>query len=416
MAGLGSFLRRRLSRITTTGKYVPEIDGLRFVAILWVVLLHIYAYTATTSMARGTVYADPPPTNLSNTPSDPMLALVFAGHWAVQLFFVISGYILGLPFVEKGLDGGKVSLGSYFVRRLTRLEPPYIVAMVGLFVAARFLQGPATGGVTWKNLVASCFYLHALIYHQNAKFNFAAWSLEVEVQFYALLPLLGALFVPGRTIIRRAVLVAGIILPTAILHSLGIAYEWYARLTILGHVSFFLTGVLLADLAATSWRGLPRSGWWDFFLIVTCAGAVATHRWLPGPGTAMSYAMLGLCGVAVAAALRGVYWRRFLSAAPVAIIGGMCYSIYLTHLAVISMAGRATIRLARSGSFRLDFLIQGALLLGPVLFVGAIFFVLLERPCMKRDWPSSLMRRLRTILRGPGFETTTTPSPGSPSR
>ena len=48
----------------------------------------------------------------------------------VELFFIISGFILGLPFAKQYLAGGKqVRLGAYFLRRLTRLEPPYILIL-----------------------------------------------------------------------------------------------------------------------------------------------------------------------------------------------------------------------------------------------------------------------------------------------
>src|SRR5690349_19587132 len=57
------------------------------------------------------------------------------GHLGVQLFFAISGFILSLPFARCWLGGEKaVSLGGYYLRRVTRIEPPYIIHLAFLFV------------------------------------------------------------------------------------------------------------------------------------------------------------------------------------------------------------------------------------------------------------------------------------------
>ena len=69
------------------------------------------------------------------------------GFRGVELFFVISGFILGLPFAAHYLKGAApVSLRKYYLRRLTRLEPPYIVALLVLFILAAGIEGapPAT--------------------------------------------------------------------------------------------------------------------------------------------------------------------------------------------------------------------------------------------------------------------------------
>src|ERR1051326_6201338 len=96
-------------RITTQNRFIAQIDGLRFVAIASVVLFHIYAALETGS-------AIPPPwhenANLAKR--------------GVELFFAISGFILGLPFASaRLLEESRVNLKQYFLRRLTRLEPPY---------------------------------------------------------------------------------------------------------------------------------------------------------------------------------------------------------------------------------------------------------------------------------------------------
>jgi peptidoglycan/LPS O-acetylase OafA/YrhL len=100
-------------RITTQKRFIPQIDGLRFVAIASVVFFHIYA-----ALENGAV---PPPIPLD----------IDMPKHGVELFFAISGFILGVPFASRYLlQAPKVNLKSYFLRRLTRLEPPYFLALL----------------------------------------------------------------------------------------------------------------------------------------------------------------------------------------------------------------------------------------------------------------------------------------------
>src|SRR5437667_40038 len=115
-----SFSRRllvRLSRETSSGRFIPEMDGLRFVAIAMVVLFHLNGYL--TAKAVSPQYA-------FTARSDWITQVALVGFRGVELFFVISGFILGLPFAAHHIAGApRVSLSKYYLRRLTRLEPPY---------------------------------------------------------------------------------------------------------------------------------------------------------------------------------------------------------------------------------------------------------------------------------------------------
>src|ERR1700679_2638582 len=118
----------RLRRRTTSGEWLPEIDGLRFVAIASVLLFlmqgqleHHYALAI-----------HPPFTGFARA--------VDFGNRGVPLFFVISGFILALPFARHHpLAAPAPSLRKYFLRRLTRLEPPYLLNLalvaVGITIA-----------------------------------------------------------------------------------------------------------------------------------------------------------------------------------------------------------------------------------------------------------------------------------------
>jgi peptidoglycan/LPS O-acetylase OafA/YrhL len=119
-------------RITSNGTYIPEIDGLRFIAILAVVFLHCYGELLD-RMGIGVKAMNDQPG---------LLRLLGHGGYGVEIFFAISGFILALPFARQYLqDGRKVRLPAYFLRRVTRLEPPYIL---WLLIRAILLLAAAT--------------------------------------------------------------------------------------------------------------------------------------------------------------------------------------------------------------------------------------------------------------------------------
>ena len=84
-------------------------------------------------MVKGVPYAE--------DPSHSVIARVLEhGNYGVQLFFVISGFVLALPFASHYLCQTRaVSLRAYFLRRLTRLEPPYVLSML-LFLDSRWIE------------------------------------------------------------------------------------------------------------------------------------------------------------------------------------------------------------------------------------------------------------------------------------
>lgn len=73
---------------------------------------------------------------------------------------------------------------EFYLRRLTRLEPPYVLAIVAVF----FGLAAFSTNHGFPHLFASLLYSHNLIYGQPNPFFGLAWSLEIEIQFYCLIP------------------------------------------------------------------------------------------------------------------------------------------------------------------------------------------------------------------------------------
>jgi peptidoglycan/LPS O-acetylase OafA/YrhL len=371
----------RLRRVTSSGRFIPEIDGLRFVAIMTVVVYHLLGYL----LERGQRFD-----------GDPTRSWAFRifehGNSGVQLFFVISGFILALPFASHHLAGAKpVSLRKYFLRRLTRLEPPYVMSML-LFFALLVVYVRQSAVALLPHLAASLLYLHNIIYGKGSALNAVAWSLEVEIQFYVLVPLLAQLFTI-RSVARRRGTVLGLIVAALAFQAAFISPAVF-RLdrSVLNYLQFFLFGFLLADVYLVAWRSAPNASHaWD---VVTLLGWPAlpvlwTHpevsRWLFPPLVFLLYC----------AAFRGTWSRRLFANPWITTVGGMCYTIYLLHYQIISFVGRHSVGLRFGSSFDAELLWQGALIVPVILGVSAVYYALIERPCMRPDWPQRLLARVR---------------------
>lgn len=372
----------RLSRRTTSGQFIPEIDGLRFVSIAAVMLFHLCGYTVVKSKA---VHFDSAAANF-------VALLGSTGHYGVQLFFIISGFVLALPFARYRLLGGpRPRLGAYYLRRLTRLEPPYIIAMAGVFAIGTLYYGVSARALA-PHLVASLAYIHNLVYGVGSTMNIVAWSLEVEVQFYLLAPLLAMLFViPGR-IARRLAIVASIA-AIVVIQLLWPTDSGRLALSLPHYLQFFLLGFLIADLYLVSWRTPSQHArLWDLIGIMAWVALIALWMLVARPNAMfLALAFLIFCATFRGRVIRTVFCNVWITT-----IGGMCYSIYLLHYPLISSVGRHTAPIAGHHGFILHLLVQVVLMVPVVLIASTIFFVLIERPCMRKDWPQRLVAWFRT--------------------
>jgi peptidoglycan/LPS O-acetylase OafA/YrhL len=356
----------KLRRITTHGNWIPEIDSLRFVAIATTLLTHIL----------GKVYLESGKTfALSKYDFD---AVMYRGGRGVPLFFAISGFILAQPFLRQRLLHGKaVSVKAFFLRRLTRLEPPYILSLL-IYTAVLAIHHHHS--LAWP-LLAHIFYLNNFFH--LTKINFVTWSLEVEVQFYLLAPVFGYLYALSSTVVRRSLIVA-LILASAYLQfvSQGVASQ-----NLPGQLQFFLIGFLLADLRATR-TDATTSCWWDLVSPIAWITIFAL------PVRYISFSFPALILLAYLAIFNGPVTRQIFRTQWVALTGGMCYSFYLMHMLVINAGFKLTQCFVFSSSLSLSFLIQTILLGASIGVFCTAYFVLIERPCMDPNWPRKLIARL----------------------
>lgn len=378
------------SRVTSSGRFIPEIDGFRFIAIASVFLFHLTGQMSVKS--RHFTAAD--------TAHDWLAGFTGHGDHGVPLFFVISGFILGLPFAVQHLLGGRpVNIREFYFRRLTRLEPPYILALL-LLSAALLLVKVDTFRHLLPHLIASIFYLHNLAFGQMSTVDGVAWSLEVEIQFYLLAPLLALLFTVRDVRARRGLLVGLSVLATALQYRFffedgsGLFLSPQLILSLAYFIQYFLVGFLLADIYVTDWRQKPERHWrWDIAAAVTAALLLLTSK-----SMVVSHLVLPWLALALyVSVFRSVLANAVLTNRWLTTIGGMCYSIYLLHFPIISLVYRHTQSLMITRLFWPNLLLQ-FLIVGPVaVMISALFFIAVEKPCMRKDWPAHLLARLRGL-------------------
>jgi peptidoglycan/LPS O-acetylase OafA/YrhL len=383
------------SRVTSGGKILPTIDGLRFIAILTVVLHHLN--TQVLRVILPAAQGMPTLPKGSEVQPDALLsAICHRGGVGVLIFFSISGFILGLPFARYYLGNAKaVSLGSYFVRRVTRLEPPYIIAVLAMF--AVLLVYPPDGAQTPSlgHLFATLAYLHYPIYGELSPILGVTWTLEIEVQFYVLAPLLAMLFSIRPAAVRRtailALIVAFAILKATMDDRLG---DFHLALTVVGYLHCFLIGFLFADFFVCDWSPAGDDTRGSSVADFGCAMGLAM---LLFPGEIPETFRVGLyvvgCPLLLYGSFKGILFPRFLSNPWIYTIGGMCYTIYLLHYPILYVWVRLIgIRLVSPAiqSADANLLIQFAACIPILALACGLFFLLIERPCMRKDWPQRL--------------------------
>jgi peptidoglycan/LPS O-acetylase OafA/YrhL len=392
-------LLSRFRRVTTSGAFISEIDGLRFIAIGTVILFHL---VVNLSIKSPLLYPVPLEGNL-------IVGIARYGFRGVELFFIISGFILAYPFASHYLKGAQpVRLKQYYMRRLTRLEPPYFLCMILFFLARVWLRGETVGQLL-PHLGASLIYSHNLIFGGESTINNVAWSLEIEIQFYLLVPILSRLFAVQNTLLRRSIII-GICTISTVHAWLFIGPESILYLTIVRFVHFFLLGFLLSDIFIVGWQEAPKRNWqWD---IVSLVGwpllfIIWNHPELsrqlfpwgkePAIGAILFPPMAFFMYQAV---FRGPATNRIITNPWITTIGGMCYTVYLFHNQLIGVIVLLTRTIAPFTSYSLNISLQAILVIPPMLLACALYFVAIERPCMRKDWPRRFADRCLAVSHG----------------
>jgi len=360
-----------LKRGTSLGKYIDEIDGLRFIAIFSVILMHlserIRKYNNNFDEAEYANYFE---------------YLVSRGTVGVFLFFAISGFILALPFA-KNMYMGRTQrpYKSYIQKRLFRIEPPYVFWMTVFFITL-VISSNASFTEQLGHYLASLFYLHNIIFSEYSTINPVAWSLEVELQFYLLAPfLVKAIFSISNDRLRRMAMMAILTIYPFIENVLHL-HEMPFKASLLGYFDFFLIGFIVVDIYLTQKELLEsRSRIWDVVFLVSLFAMFTNWSSDWGHSVIMNLSILGV----LISAFKGQITNKIMRNKWLTITGGMCYTIYLIHLPLFELIASNTTKLFGTSSFLLELLGQSLISLPILAIITIIAFLGIEKPFMTKS-------------------------------
>jgi peptidoglycan/LPS O-acetylase OafA/YrhL len=143
---------------------------------------------------------------------------------------------------------------------------------------------------------------------------------------------------------------------------------------------------VLCDLYITDWERMPQHWGWDL------VGATMWSWIFLSAGESLRVLLSFATLLAYISAFKGKLFKAIFRNAWIAVIGGMCYSIYLTHnlaITAVSIALHTFLNSSRL-SIAMKSVIAYLVSLPVVLVVGLLLYVTVERPCMDKNWPSKL--------------------------
>ncbi len=363
------WIAKKLSRITSSVEYIPEIDGLRFLAIIPVLALHATYYML---YHRGVALEG------WERHNGLIVQVISTGAIGVQMFFVLSGFIVSLPFARHSLrEVPAPKLGRYYLRRLTRIEPPYILALTAMFLLAGYHRH------LLPDYLAGLFYLHQIVFGTFNPINIPNWSLEVEVCFYLVAPLLVWVYrIRKISLERRLFQLALMLLSSYFVYELLIPMgPPRLNYTLVTELPFFLAGILLADLYATGRLRRASLFFWDVAAVVCLSGLVYAEGW----EWRLQWLKPLMIMVIVVAAFCGRVANWFFRQRLVTIVGGMCYTLYLWHMVLIMSTSKHLVPLIpASWSQATASLLFCFLMIPALIAMSAPLYYFLEKPFMSR--------------------------------
>jgi peptidoglycan/LPS O-acetylase OafA/YrhL len=295
-----------------------DIEGLRAVAVLAVLFFHI-----------GLPYSD-------------------GGFVGVDVFYVISGFLITGLLLREGEEAGNVDLLRFYARRMRRLLPAALLVIVVTLAAAAFIVTPLRLTEIAGDAAASALYVANFRFALDAT-NYLAldlpspllhyWSLGVEEQFYLVWPLI--LLVAVRLVSLRFV---GVFILVLAIASFGLSYYWTDVSPAWAFFSPFTRAWELAAgaLIAVGLVRIPRrvpgivdsiAVWVGLALII--ASVVLISGETPFPGIAAVLPVAGAVLVILGGVTRRTIPGRLLALPPARYLGRISYSLYLWHWPIL---------------------------------------------------------------------------------
>lgn len=341
---------KSLDRFETSNGFIPELDGLRFIAIFSVLLFHLNG-----RFIEEFGFEIPILTEIMKT-----------GYFGVHLFFGISGFVLSNQILSKG----DFSYGRYLFKRLKRIEPPFLIAICIQGVLLAYFLKPEMRDEIFSNMKTVLLYFSN--YSGKNLINGVTWSLEVEVQFYLILPIL--LWMPS--FFKKVPFILIIFLVAS--YSTNFSFR-----SVFQDFPYFLSGILVAlnnyykFLQIKEVKNIIYIA--AFVLLLFALNQKTIHMpFLREFRVVLLFLLLNnFLGYHLRSENQFVFNKWLVR------IGGMCYSIYLWHIPIFSVLVALLLKLKINVN-----LLNGGLFFTLVLFLTIVccipFYLLFEKPFMSK--------------------------------
>lgn len=374
-------------------KYLPSIDSLRALAVLAVIIYHV---------------------DVNYLPG---------GFLGVDLFFVLSGYLISSLIIKEFRKTGTVNLYNFYIRRARRLLPAvYFMITVGLVVMVLFnevlLRKSHLDAIFGYIYSSNWWYIfHKLDYFDSfgAQSPFKhLWSLAIEEQFYMIFPLLFLLVnrkkksKDGTYKLNKNFLyvVLGLILVSLIAHILlfdinNISRIYFGTDTRAFSLLVGVVGAILYPMERLHTKVTPQQNMlYSVVSLVSIATLITVmiytseYNTLLYRGGFLLVAILGLI-VIISSGKQHTLMSRLLSFKPVVFIGKISYSLYLWHFPVLVL----TTPVSEIGNPNIFFVILRIVLTFAVAIVSYVF---VETPIRKLGFKNYINVIFKKLKKRPG--------------
>ncbi|MGO7379935.1 acyltransferase family protein [Rhizobium ruizarguesonis] len=335
--------------------YRPEIDGLRAISVIAVILYHAELTVAGHTLLRG-------------------------GYIGVDVFFVISGFLISQVLLTEIEATGRIDFLKFYTRRARRILPALFAVIFATIPFAYYLLLPSEL-LDYANSIGS-----SLLFGSNIYFYFTAaqygepntllkpflhtWSLSVEEQFYIGFPLL--LLIVRRYLKSRflpcVLLVASL---SFVLCVVTVRYDqqqaFYSPLT---RAWELLAGTLLAYHEVGRGRTRPRPLLAAAGLVLVLGSLIFFRKDTVHPGLVTVIPVIGTCLVLAFTSQQDAV-GRLLASRPAALTGLVSYSLYLWHYPVFAFARLTSLNFNNGDK---------VLAIAATVLVAVVSFVVIEKP------------------------------------
>jgi peptidoglycan/LPS O-acetylase OafA/YrhL len=303
-----------IQRPTWLPKYLSELDGLRGLAILCVVLYHCHSRLQGTWLYPASLW----------------------GWSGVIFFFVLSGFLI--TSILLGTRDKPHFLHNFHARRALRTWPLYILLLAFVYLHAPWYIGPSvTDAIKAAPWLAYLFFVQNLFHLTLPPALGPTWALAIEEQYYFL-------WAPTVRFLRRpwmlATVLTAALITSPLLRHLNFVWMWGMATHTLIHLDGIALGSLLA-LGLYTLKLRRRTWFWlglgAFVVGIATAATVAGGTSLLDTALAIGYTGLMLLAITTTGAHNPV--SALLRSGPLAFYGRISYGVYMTHIAVFIYFG-----------------------------------------------------------------------------